>query len=301
MEWVAGMLKDIDWNGIHISVPSTWELGRIDTRYLFFDTHVGPAMEIKWGPVKGRFSHRSHLKKLVAQQKHHPGRSLEEWHLPSVWENALSNFIAKGFSWQSGAENGRGAILYCPVCKTALMFQIFNIAGHMTDKAILDMLKSLQDHRDDGQTAWTVFDIHALLPRTFQLDTFQFKPGIYELAFSDRFQTVKLFRWAPASAFLSQANLSRFTANALEFNHENLVTTSFLEHPAVEWRSNTMAGWYTWLYRFKRKPSFHWLRVWHVVEKNRILGIRLDSKKPFDRDMVADICVNYGAISKTTR
>ena len=287
------MLKKIAWNGIHLSVPSTWELGRIDTRHLLFDNHAGPAMEIKWGPVKGHFSHRSHLKKLIAQQKHHPDKNLEEWHLPPTWESALSNFIAKGFSWQSGAENGRGAILFCPSCKTAVMFQVFNIADHMTDEAILETLKSLQDHRNDDQTAWTVFDIHALLPRTFQLNDYQFKPGNYKLAFTDGFQTVKLFRWAPASAFLSQTDLSQFAANALEFNRENLVTTSFLEHPAVEWRSNIISGRYNWLYRFKPKPAFHWVRVWHVAEKNRILGIRLDSKKPIDATMMTSICANY--------
>ena len=287
------MLKKIAWNGIHLSVPSTWELGRIDTRHLLFDNHAGPAMEIKWGPVKGHFSHRSHLKKLIAQQKHHPDKNLEEWHLPPTWESALSDFIAKGFSWQSGAENGRGAILFCPSCKTAVMFQVFNIADHMTDEAILETLKSLQDHRNDDQTAWTVFDIHALLPRTFQLNDYQFKPGNYKLAFTDGFQTVKLFRWAPASAFLSQTDLSQFAANALEFNRENLITTSFLEHPAVEWRSNIISGRHNWLYRFKPKPAFHWVRVWHVAEKNRILGIRLDSKKPIDANMMTSICANY--------
>jgi hypothetical protein len=290
---MTGMLKKIAWNGIHLSVPSTWELGRIDTRHLFFDHHADPAMEIKWGPVKGRFSHRSHLKKLIAQQKHHPDKNLEEWHLPPTWESALSNFIAKGFSWQSGAENGRGAILFCPSCKTAVMFQIFNIDGHMTSEAILGMLRSLQDHRNDAQTAWTIFDIHALLPQVFQLNHYQFKPGSYELAFSDGFQTIKLFRWAPASAFLSQTDLSQFAANALGFSRENLVTTSFFEHPAVEWQSNTMAGGHHWLYRFKQKPAFHWVRVWHVAEKNRILGIRLDSKKPIDADMMTCICSNY--------
>ena len=287
------MLKKIAWNGIHLSVPSTWELGRIDTRHLLFDNHAGPAMEIKWGPVKGHFSHRSHLKKLIAHQKHHADKNLEEWHLPPTWESALSNFIAKGFSWQSRTENGRGAILFCTSCKTAVMFQVFNIADHMTDETILETLKSLQDHRNDDQTAWTVFDIHALLPKTFQLNDYQFKPGNYKLAFIDGFQTVKLFRWAPASAFLSQTDLSQFAANALEFNRENMATTSFLEHPAVEWRSNIISGRHNWLYRFKQKPVFHWLRVWHVAEKNRILGICLDSKKPIDANMMTNICTNY--------
>ena len=30
-----------------------------------------------------------------------------------------------------------------------------------------------------------------------------------------------------------------------------------------------------------------------IVEKNRILGIRLDSKKPIDTDMMTEICINY--------
>ena len=76
------MLTTIAWNGIRVSVPSTWELGRIEARHLFFHHRDAPAMEIKWEPVKGRFSHRSHLKKLMARQKRHPGRHLEAWHLP---------------------------------------------------------------------------------------------------------------------------------------------------------------------------------------------------------------------------
>ncbi len=290
---MAGMLKTIAWNGICLCVPCAWDLVRIDTRHLFFDNHARPAMEIKWRPVKGRFSHRSHLKKLIAQQKHYPDRHVEAWHLPSTWEKALSNFIAKGFSWQSGTENGRGAILFCSGCKTAIIFQIFNMADHLTDETTLEMLKSLQDHRSDHQTDWTVFDIHARLPKTFQLVDYLFKPGNYKLALSDGYQALKLFRWAPASAFLSQSNLAQFAASSLAFEQQNLVSTRFLDHPAVEWRSNTTARWHNWLGRFKRKPVFHWVRVWHLAEKNRILGIRFDSKRPIDMDLMTTISANY--------
>ena len=290
---MTGMLKSIAWNGIRLSIPSTWDIGRIEARHLFFDSPSGPAMEIKWGPVKGRFSHHSHLKKLIAQQKHHPGKNLEEWQLPPTWENALSNFIAKGFSWQLDTENGRGAILFCPSCKTAIMFQFFNIKGANTDAAILNVLKSLQDHRNDNQTAWAVFDIQALLPGTLQLNSYQFKPGNYQLAFSDKFQSLKLFRWAPASAFLAQSDLSQFAANTLDLNQASLVTTLTLEHPAVEWQVNNTPGWHHRLFPFKRKPAFHWVRIWHIPDKNRILGMRLDSKKHIDADMIRNICRTY--------
>jgi len=287
------MLKDIAWNGIHLSVPSTWEISRVETRYLFLENHTRPAMEIKWSHVKGRFSHRSHLKKLIAQQKHHPQKQIEEWPLPTTWENALSDFVAKGFSWKSDTENGRGAILFCPSCRTAVMFQVFNMAHLMTHETFLNILKSLKDHRNDDQTAWIVFDIHALLPKGFQLKHYRFRPGNYELLFSNKFQSLKLSRWAPASSLLSQTDLTRFTADTLNLNQENLITTPVPGYAAVEWPSNAATGWCRRFYRFKRKPAFHWVRVWHVAEKNRILGICLDSKKPFDKGLATDICSNY--------
>jgi len=290
---MTGILKSIAWNGIRLSIPSTWEIGRIETRHLFFDSPAGPAMEIKWSPVKGRFSHRSHLNQLIAQQKNRPDKNLEEWQLPPTWEKALSSFIAKGFSWQLNTENGRGAILFCPSCKTAIMIQFFNVKDANTDIAILNMLKSLKDHRNDNQTEWAVFNIQALLPGTFKLNSYQFKPGNYQLAFSDKFQSLKLFRWAPASAFIAQSDLSQFAANTLDLSQASLVTNLTLDHPAVEWQVNNTPGWHHWLFPFKRKPAFHWIRVWHIPDKNRILGIRLDSRKPIDVGMTRDICRNY--------
>jgi len=294
------MLKSIAWNGIRLSIPSTWEIGRIETRHLFFDSPAGPVMEIKWGPVKGRFSHRSHLKKLIAQQKNRPGKNLGEWQMPPAWKSALSCFIARGFSWQLNTDNGRGAILFCPTCKTAIMFQFFNVKDANTDMDILNMLKSLKDHRNDSQTAWAVFDIQALLPGTFQLNSYQFKPGNYQLAFSDKYQSLKLFRWAPASAFLTRSDLSQFAANTLDLNPASLVTTSTLEHPAVEWQVNNTPGWHYRRFPFKRKAAFHWVRVWHIPDKNRILGIRLDSKKPFDGGMIRDVCGNFRVVPSLT-
>jgi hypothetical protein len=290
---MTGMLKNVAWNGIHLSVPPSWELGWIGTRHLFFENHAGPAMEIKWEPVDGRFSHRSHLKKLIAKQKKSPGKRIGEWRLPDSWVNALANFIARGFSWQSHTENGRGAILFCPSCRTALMCQFFNISGHKTDETVLEVLRSLGDHRDDDRTAWTVFDIHALLPRAFHLADYRFKPGVYELAFSGRRQTIKLFRWAPASTFLAQSDLPLFAAHTLGLELEKLVGTSCLEHPAVEWRSTTVAGKNNWFYRFRQKPAYHWVRAWHIVEKNRILGIRLDGGRLLDMNLMTALCANY--------
>jgi len=286
-------LKEIAWNGIHLLVPSIWELGWIDTQHLAFESRENPVFEIKWRAVKGHFSHRSQLKKIIAQQKHHPHKNFNACQLPAAWEHALSPFSSQGFSWQSGPESGHGATLYCPICKNAVIFQIFNIGGRLSEPTVLDILKSLKDHRNDDHTAWIIFDMHALLPHSFQLKRYHFKPGNHELSFLNGSMAICLYRWAPASALLSQTSLSQFMADTMGLSRERLGVTSIQGHPAVEWRTHAGTGLRTQLHRLKQKPSFHWAVAWHIEKKNRIIGVRLDSRKPFKPDQMADICDQF--------
>ena len=163
----------------------------------------------------------------------------------------------------------------------------------MPHGTLLNILESLQDHRSDDRTAWAVFDIEALLPRAFQLDNYRFKPGNFELAFYSGHQSIKLLRWAPATALLKETDLIQFAAKALAVTRENLIDTTFLEQPAVEWQPETVSRRSSWIDRFKPQPAFQWGRVWHVAEKNRILGIRFESRKPFNPEQVSDICAKY--------
>jgi len=247
-------------------------------------------MEIKWGVVKGRFSHRSRLKKITSQQKGQAGRDIAAWSLPTTWEKALSNFNSQGFMWNSKSENGRGAILFCPSCQNATLFQIFNISGHLSDPWVLETLKSLGDHRNDDYTAWSIFDIHALLPKSFQRVRHTFKPGNHAIVFSDGSSEIWLYRWAPASALLAQATLSQFAASTLMLPQEQMTQISINSHPSVEWREKPRHHRF---YRFKQKAAFRWVRVWHVRKKNRILGVRIHSKRPIERDQMADLCSHF--------
>ena len=59
-------MKQVAWNGIRFKAPRPWQIGRIGTRHLVLEDAGGPVMEVKWGPVKGKFSHAAHLKRLAA-------------------------------------------------------------------------------------------------------------------------------------------------------------------------------------------------------------------------------------------
>jgi len=250
-------------------------------------------MEIKWGPIKGRFSHQGLLKKLVQGHKARPIPKITKWQLPPAWTQALAAYSAQGFCWQSDASNGHGATLYCPQCKNAVIFQFFDIRNRLTNPGLLQFLKTLADHRDDDCTAWRLFEVQALLPKSLQLKHYHFKPGNHELAFKSSILAVKLYRWAPASALLALSNLTAFTADMLQLSEAQLSFTSIQGNPAVEMQPPGVTGWHRHLLRWGIKPALKWVRVWHLERNNRILGISIESKKPFKPNQMAQLCANF--------
>ena len=144
--------KQIAWNGIRFKAPRQWEIGQIGRRHLILENEAGPVMEIKWGPVKGAFSHKAHLKRLAAAQSGGNRSGFAEWFLPPPWEKALGRFETRGFRWQTQETVGRGAILYCRACRTATLIQFMGENTVSQEKVLVRILKSFQDHQHDGQT-----------------------------------------------------------------------------------------------------------------------------------------------------
>ena len=221
--------KEIAWNGIRFVVPAAWEPGRIGPRHLVIESESGPAMEIKWGPVKGRFSRRAHLRRLSKLTRAR-GATLREWAPPQDWKQALTRFEYAGFAWEAGGEAAVGAILHCPACRTASVIQFFQPPGRrgVAGQAVA-VLASLRDHRDDGRVAWAVYDILALLPSGFALVRHRFEAGRFFLEFRDRRRSISLFRWAPAAVLLRDRDLSRFAETAAGFDGMEFRATAVAE------------------------------------------------------------------------
>ena len=255
-----------------------------------------PVMEIKWGPVKGVFSHRTHLKRLAALQSRRNKISVAEWILPPPWEKALAAFKVSGFLWQSQAASGRGAILFCEDCRTASLLQFFGDSSVEREKMFLNVLKSYRDHRTDGWMRWSIFDIRATLPQSMQLERFRFEPGKFDLAFAAGKQSIHLHRWAPAAALLKAGDLRGFCATIPEFASMNPQATTNQGHGALEGSTAPHSSWRSKFGRFKLKPSYFWFRVWHLEEKNRILGVRAEGKGPLDNYLLNQICEKYESL-----
>lgn len=288
--------KEIAWNGIAFTVPSQWEVGQIGIRHLIFEDDDGPAMEIKWGPVKGRFSHRAHLKRLKAQQPKKLNKSLIEWTPPRNWDKALRGFEKGGFAWETRNTSSRGVILYCPVCRKASLIQTFHQNRETAKQNLLKVIKSLRDHREDGMTAWSLFDIRAMLPEKFQLTRHRFEAGKFENEFIFRRQKLTLYRWGLASILLSKQSLVEFAKTLPQVSNGHPDPVFKRSGDAVEWQATPKNQWQRSISRLKPNPSFKWLRLWHLEDKNRILGVCAEDRRPLDPDMLNRICSQYESI-----
>jgi hypothetical protein len=285
--------KEIAWNGIRLVVPAAWEPGRIGPRHLVIESEAGPAMEIKWGPVKGRFSRRAHLRRFSKLTRAR-GAALREWAPPEDWLQALSRFECAGFAWEAGGEAAVGAILHCPVCRTASLIQFFQPPGRSgaAGQAVA-VLASLRDHRDDGRVAWAVYDILALLPSGFALVRHRFEAGRFFLEFRARRRTVSLLRWAPAAALLRDRDLSRFAETVAGLDGMEFRATAVAGAPAVEGRERA-EGCARRLASFLGLRPVRTARIWHVPARNRILGIVVEGRFAIDPAVMETVRGGYG-------
>ncbi|MFZ0131754.1 MAG: hypothetical protein WAK95_04380 [Desulfobacterales bacterium] len=286
--------RQVAWNGVRFDTPADWEIGHIGHRHLLLETTAGPVLEVKWGPVKGKYSLRRQLKQLAASQGRGLRGSLREERLPAYWGRVLARYESLGFGWQSGALRGRGVLLYCPGCRLAIMLQFFETTGQPAFTRAGRVLASLDDHDRRPVTLWAVFDIRALVPTGYRLEKFRFDAGCYTLSFTNRQSRLSLLRWSPAAVLLVDGGLEGFEKRSLGWSAAPEVRFKKRSPEAMELEEGPPGRLSSrWCRRLQRRPLYFSGRLWHEVEKNRILGARLEGRKPIDAGVLEGICETY--------
>ena len=280
------------WNGIKLDIPHDWVVRRIGLRHLVFETRSDAVMEIKWQPIKGKFSAGSHLKRLARGQGGSFKKALRPWPLPDPWRSALQRFDANGFRWQTRDTGGRGVMLFCPICQTASLIQFLRPMDEDERSRASDILSGYSDHRTDDRVLWSLFDIRICLSADFKLQDFGFHPGRYELTFQKGSTSLCVMRWAPAGSLLAHQSLAEFGARTLDrLVDADIMPSEYQDHPAVVWRQGTPKRRFA--HRFRSRSLFHQARIWHIRSKNRILGLHLWDTRPLDNHLLDDLCASY--------
>ncbi len=288
--------KPLAWNGLCVAIPPAWEPGRIGERHLLIEADAGPAMEIKWGPVRGQFSHRRHFQRL---RKVTAARAVQtlECPLPAEWEPPLRPFETAGFCWTDGSRAASGVILNCPRSRTGALVQFFHRpedSGFIRPAGAV--LGSLRFHDGGGPVRWAVFDVRAELPQRFSLVRHRFEPGRFTLRFLAGRCRIDLYRWAPAAVLLKGRDLTRFAQTVSGLEALQFQATAGDEPAAVEGRRPAATGLMERLTARSGLRTVCRARLWHVPEKNRILGVRMEDRGVIDSDVWTMMSQTYGVV-----
>ena len=289
--------KEFAWNGIRFMAPPDWQVGKIGARYLMLEEESGSVLEVKWGRVNGTFSQQVHLRRLADLHGKELGKSVRQSPLPAAWKKALGKYKAIGFSWRGKTIGGKGVLVFCPTCQKATLIQFYQKGSNQTNKIPQRLLASFRDHRKDNQVIWSLFDIRATIPEKFQLVRHSFEAGKFELAFASGGQRISLHRWGPASILLRDRDLIHFAKTMLPLSQGEPYPVTVAGSKAVEWSVKpSPTPWGLWWGLIKARPSSQWLRLWHVEEKNRILGVGAEGKRTMDARFLDRICAGYESI-----
>lgn len=290
--------KTVAWNGVSLRVPPQWEVSSLATSYIQLDDEVGPALELKWQQIKGHFSFTTHLKKLTRLSTTTPGVDFQEIPLPQEWQQALGDFEVKPFVWKSAEVSGKGAILYCPECQKAILLQFFQRQNGDDYSVPLEILNSFRDHGESGMVPWALFGLRVLIPQRFVLVRYRFHPGHYQLEFQHQKEHLHLDRWGPADLLLQGGDLlAWFKEKCGELNWceaANMTAYNYDGNPALQGRSHgsVVAANRLWT-RMTRKLPHIWVRIWHLVSQNQILGVSSRGLNPLNEQMLEEVCSTY--------
>lgn len=289
--------KPIAWNGLSFDVPADWEPARIGRNYLMFDDAAGPRLEVKWNRFRGSFSHKTSLRKIGSAHTRALRKKLTFSELPYAWQEALNGYDASGFTWQSDSVAGRGFIIYCPHCKKATLIQFLQTETMSNERTCTKVLASFVDHPENGTVQWSLFDIRARLPAEMQHKRHRFHTGAFELEFTLHKNTFGLHRWAPANVLLQNAGLQGFAEHwASQYSQQSFpmqddgkyALTAVVPQPEMSMVRRFLP--------VRGRPRLQFIRVWHIVEKNRILAVRVEGYRLPDAGLLEYVCINYEII-----
>ncbi|MCG6906158.1 MAG: hypothetical protein LJE63_05980 [Desulfobacteraceae bacterium] len=270
--------RETAWNGVRLRVPARWEPREIGRRYLLLASPDGPAMELRWGPAAGRHADPAdYLRRL--QPRKGPRRLIRPIPLPAAWQKALTGFACQGFSWSAGGQAASGAVLCCPVCRQATLVQFFHPPGAGAGPTAAGVLSAFRDHGPAPTVVYALFDIRAEVPAIFQLAGQRFEAGYFELVFKGPRQRLVLHRWGPAGVLLQQTALATLGRRLLPGSDGRPEDLAIGPHQGLEWSQDPpQRGWQRWWGRLTPGERYRRYRIWHLPQRNRLLGVSLEGR-----------------------
>lgn len=288
-------MTSIAWNQLSFDMPATWEVHGMGKQHLILAAQSATVAELKWNRIRGHFRPSGYMNRLVRKMKRRTGIKMVPFDLPEKWLPLVEAYQVYGFRWQAPTIAGLGALLFCPACRMATLVQFYeDRQNEIFDGDAMDLLASFRDHRKDGRTIWSIYDIRADLPQQMVLTHFRFNPGAFELTFGYERLQVTLYRWSPASILLRGLGLDGFARQRFPLEESRYGSIAHADPNYYEWRKKpAVAPGEAFVERFQFRAPLNQLRLWHLEPANRILGIAVVGRRSMDPERLDGISNNF--------
>ncbi len=279
----------VGWNGIRLTVPSSWALHISGHAHLIFEKDFLPLLEIRWQiPDTGRTATpQSMFRKLQKQNCNIVKKQLQE-ELFLLQENY--HIFCYGKKDTIGPEGG---ILSCRTCGKLIFFHLNQVGKNLS--APLTALSSLSCHSPrKGPVLWSFLGSDLLLPISFVLQKFSFKPGFSCLSFKMKKLDLHCSRLSPADIRLKKRSLPEILA-ALSGLSENEIAGSRSPLSVEGYRYPSMR--HQVFSRLKRQKPFIRGSIQYNPENNILFSMVAESTEPIPPEICMPNRPEYETVS----
>jgi hypothetical protein len=295
-------IKNIAWDGISFYVPPEFEVSGIDKKFLQLDNGEQPCIELRWYDAGRTYKEKTYFRQLAKKIESASGLKIESTVLPSSWKKPLKEYNTTAFYWQSDLATGRGVMFYSKEAGKVMLVQFIGKNNEQIDNAAVTIFESLRFSNHEENQCWQIYDMKAILPGTMKIESFEFKPGRFNITLTDNTETVSLYRFSPADVILKDCTLGEFskTLFADEIKKQSL-SIAELEYGegstcmfGQEKGPSTAALAISKL-SSKRRP-YGQIEIRYTQESNRILAVVVKSRQPIPEDRAKNIFKQYEII-----
>ncbi len=279
----------VGWNGIRLTVPRSWTLHISGHTHLIFEKDFQPLLEIRWQIPDSRkpATQQSMFRKLQKQNNNIVEKQVEK-ELFSLKKHY--HIFCYGKKETPGPEGG---ILSCKTCGKLILFHLNQYDKNLA--APLAALSSLSCHfLQEEPQLWSFQGSDLLLPSTFILHKFSFRPGFGCLSFSLKKLDLHCSRLSPADIRLQNQSLQEILA-VLSGLSENEIKNDRSDLSCEGYRYPSMT--FQVLSRLKRQKPFIRASIQHDPDNNTLFSMVAESTQPIPPEICIPNQPEYETVS----
>jgi hypothetical protein len=282
-------IRPVGWNGIYCCLPVHWDIIVKGNCHLIIEQDLHPLLEFRWQD-KAQPAKKNNTDVILSQLNRETDKQLEIIKPPQFLQTLHHRFELSTFTLD--AAHPAGAVITCRKCGTAILLQFFNTTASLIE-FLFSFFESFTCCPEDKQASyWAIEDLTFKIPQHFTLDSYSSSFGLTKFSFKNRDTNLKFCRLSGASKHLSHYTFTHLFAN---FNGRTSDECTVIDSNTLILDTPPSLG--DRLSKIiKRKKIYRWAKFHRFADRDKILGIHVESRQPLERPQLALIEKDYGFI-----